>query len=573
MSARYILVEGVNIYANVLDTNQISVIRGGSFLLKDAIIAIEDECKDCLDSLSLGASSGLFRMKSSADNPDGLMDKIKGILEREPYATQTFTIESCKAENLLVAKEQLLGQLRVRQLNSATLAPDLFTPDCKGVSDWHGVRPKGTDKDCVSYRPPGEKPTTVYISRSEKLRWKYGRYKEREVGQSYHLEEVKRLCVGELCEIRDQESYKALKKDLGKWSYCRELGHIADSKRCEPARPDYPRPLYPKLDGKIAVFYADGNSFTKIQRRYIDQEGEGAQKDFDLTIRGKRAQLLADLLGEMLKEDGRFPHIKTRSLNNVQEGEQSQWVKALRLETLLWGGDELMFVMPAWIGFEFVQMFFEKTADWEIGGQQLSHSAGLVFCSAKTPIRIVRELARMIADDIKERTDKKGGKRNAWDYMVLESIDYPTHRDYPRFLQERYGSITVHRPICLPEKGNVWAQASRGLKKALQDNLPIRQLYRLVQAITRKMPEELFRSNDMEVPKSWPVQKPETLLEKLEERMLNLCDDRDKLITACKRFAELFGLDINDDRERAWLWLHLLELREYIAPRREKEEG
>ena len=37
MDQHYILVEGINIYANVFDTNQLSVIRGSSFLLKRAI--------------------------------------------------------------------------------------------------------------------------------------------------------------------------------------------------------------------------------------------------------------------------------------------------------------------------------------------------------------------------------------------------------------------------------------------------------------------------------------------------------------------------------------------------------
>ncbi len=589
MSYHYILVEGVNIYANVLDTNQLSVIRGSSFLLKDGIAAVEIELQGHLKPLSVGASSGLFRI-SSTISPDAIVEDVCDILSSRhkdcPFATQTFIIETCEAEDLLQAKEQLLGQLRVRQLRSATLAVDDTPPGgSTAVSEWHGVRPAGTDEDKVSYRPPGEAEKEIRISHSEKCRWDYGRNKERERGQSYHLEEVERLCPGDgVCAIKNDTEYRKLNKRLAKWHFCRELGHIADSTRPEPVSDqdktpaaDHSQPLYPKLHGKIAVFYADGNSFTKIQRKIIErsdskkkeQEQEKAQIDFDLTIRGNRAKLLAKLLEDMLEGD--LPDMKTWSLHNVQSGQRSQDVPALRFETLLWGGDELMFVLPAWAGFEFAQRFFRYTCGWKTGDYELSHSAGLVFCSAKTPIRIARDLAQMIADDIKQRTDRNDGKRNAWDYMVLESIDYPTHRDYRRFLWERYGDISKYRPQCLPGEGGIcWKTRSDDLKAALRDNLPVRQLYRLGQAITREAPEILFHPEGSEPPGEWPVKSPKTLLEKLENRLLELAQHSGKLRDACRDLAALLGVSLDDDRQRAWLWLHLLELREYIAPRHEE---
>ncbi len=582
---KYLLVEGVNIYANVLDTNQLSVIRGSSFLLKDGIAAIETELQGHLKPLSVGASSGLFKVQDGVDL-ESVRDRVRMILSSRhkdcPFATQTFIIETCEAKDLLQAKEQLLGQLRVRQLRSATLAVDDTPPGgSTAVSEWHGVRPAGGPEDKVSYNPPGESRKEIRISHSEKCRWDYGRDKERERGQSYHLEEVERLCQenGKYA-IDDRGAYEALKKQLAKWHFCRELGHIADSTRPAPdsgtnsaPAENYPRPLYPKLHGKIAVFYADGNSFTKIQRKIIDrsddEEKEQAQIDFDRTIRGNRAKLLAALLEDMLEGD--LPDMKTWSLHNVHEGEKSQDVPALRFETLLWGGDELMFVLPAWAGFEFAQRFFRYTCGWKTGGYELSHSAGLVFCSAKTPIRIARDLAQMIADDIKQRTDRNGGKRNAWDYMVLESIDYPTHRDYRRFLRERYGDIRNYRPQCLPgEAGICWKTRSDDLKAALRDNLPVRQLYRLGQAITREAPEILFHPEGSEQPGEWPVKSPKTLLEKLENRLLELAQNPGELRDACRDLAALLGVSLDDDRQRAWLWLHLLELREYIAPRREE---
>lgn len=66
MAQSYILVEGINIYENLFDTNQLSVIRGGSFLLKQAIVHIKDhsDFKGKFTALSTGASLGLFLVNS-----------------------------------------------------------------------------------------------------------------------------------------------------------------------------------------------------------------------------------------------------------------------------------------------------------------------------------------------------------------------------------------------------------------------------------------------------------------------------------------------------------------------------
>ena len=62
MTQFYILVEGINIYANVFDTKQLSVIRGSSFLFKKAIDHLTEHAaiKDKFIALSTGASSGLY---------------------------------------------------------------------------------------------------------------------------------------------------------------------------------------------------------------------------------------------------------------------------------------------------------------------------------------------------------------------------------------------------------------------------------------------------------------------------------------------------------------------------------
>ncbi len=570
MTKHYLLIEGINIDANVFDTNQLSVIRGSSFLLRDAILNLANKFSTQLTPLSLGGSSGFFETTDS--NIHSLVTTIQSELETPPCSTVPFIIEHCQAKDPKSAKETLLAQLRIRQLRAATIVPDTPATSNSGASHWHGVRPQGSQDAQVRYAPPDGTEEITLISSSEKQRWDHGRNRERVKGQSYHLDELTQLHETEDCAALKNGSYKELEERLKKYGFCRELGHIADSRQTPENTLE--QPIYPKLDGKVAIFYADGNDFGKRQRERLKSDNPAqAQQEFDRGLRCCRSKLLTTLLQDMLDNDALFPDMKTRSLHNVKPGEISSWQKALRLETLLWGGDELMFVMPAWIGFAFVQRFFELTNSWLDINEPLTHSAGLVFCSAKTPIRITRDLARMIADDIKQRTEKNGGKRNAWDYMVLESIDYPTDLDYQRFLHKRYGEqITPYRPICIPGEKSNWTSIYPCITRLIRKVLPTRQLYRLAHTITHNTPETLWGDN-VEAPSPWPPPEPDTgtnppLQIQLEQRLLSVIEDTTRLDDGLDQLAKLFGLKIDRLPQRAWLWLHLVELRDYIAPQR-----
>jgi len=134
MSQFYILVEGVNIYASIFDTNQLSVIRGTSFLYKQAIDEVTETLKDELTPISTGASSGLYYLneKFNIDNIDSTKLAANIALKLNKPAIYKgiellpFIVECCKAEDLLVAKEQLYTQLRIRQMQSP-----VFCSRCK----------------------------------------------------------------------------------------------------------------------------------------------------------------------------------------------------------------------------------------------------------------------------------------------------------------------------------------------------------------------------------------------------------------------------------------------------------
>jgi hypothetical protein len=88
------------------------------------------------------------------------------------------------------------------------------------------------------------------------------------------------------------------------------------------------------------------------------------------------------------------------------------------MEVLLWGGDEIAIVVPAWAGWWTLAKFFGMAAG-DAGPNKLSYGAGLVFCHHNAPIRRVRHLA----DKLAGRAKQVSRTENRCAYQVLESFD------------------------------------------------------------------------------------------------------------------------------------------------------
>ncbi len=70
MIEQYLRIDGVNHAAVMDDTMQSSVIRGGSFLLREAVKHVAEIYGDALKALSIEASSGLFQVLSDDERED-----------------------------------------------------------------------------------------------------------------------------------------------------------------------------------------------------------------------------------------------------------------------------------------------------------------------------------------------------------------------------------------------------------------------------------------------------------------------------------------------------------------------
>jgi hypothetical protein len=133
----------------------------------------------------------------------------------------------------------------------------------------------------------------------------------------------------------------------------------------------------------------------------------------------------------------------------------------LRLEILLWGGDEMTLVVPAWQGWRVMRLFYEKARHLQFKGLPLSQRAAMIFCHHDAPILLIRQLAEdllgLTKEDIQARLDEFSRHTSlgeeekeymkaqlidhdfgdALHYLVLESFDLLSG-DTRQFLSEYY---------------------------------------------------------------------------------------------------------------------------------------
>ncbi len=169
----------------------------------------------------------------------------------------------------------------------------------------------------------------------------------------------------------------------------------------------------------MAVFYADGNAFGKLQTCHcVSPE---SQIRWDGALREKRKAFLKAFLLEA-KADPEW----------LAEG------KALKFETLLWGGDECLFVMPAHLGWRFTRRFFEHFQEWQpegFEGVTLTHSAALVYAQHHAPIHRLKRLAKDQMTEFAKSQDRKSDQLLC---VPLESFDH-LGASFEEAMRQRYG--------------------------------------------------------------------------------------------------------------------------------------
>ncbi len=375
MSNYYLRVEAVNLDNSIHDTYNISTIRGGSFMLFEAIKALEKDSSVCssLAKVSEGASIGLYKLTAASNDKEAkrIKDDVLSFLHKEaPIATfvanyYDFDCEECcgdfsKGVKTLMAKNRWAQWQRptivMPEANSSERACTLdgVRPGCHGNGD--------------------ENISSATLSRRD-----YGR------ALRNNLYEI--ILQDKTIDVKFTKDLEALSSDAQKGN----------------------------LNGKMAFIYLDGNKFGSIRDKYCTSDT--LLNKFDHVV---QEELRATILRNILKEVEILDDFKT------EFGE-------IRLETLLWGGDEIEWIVPAWLGWQVLEIFYSTNIAFEVSDKDqqamavpLTHACGIIFCNHSAPILQIRKIAHELVDCAKQEitsTPERHREGNFIQYLVLESFD------------------------------------------------------------------------------------------------------------------------------------------------------
>lgn len=351
MSRFYMHVEAVNLARFVDDTHDISTIRGGSFTLLKSIEELSERFRGRLQPISTAASQGLFFFDGEAEDTayrERLRVEVLEFLHKQTDGHATFVAAIAEEGNddFPFILEKLTAQIRRQQWRMPTIAvprPSRTDQECF-LDGWRpGTVPYGVDPDVPDAK----------ISQATSFRRRRGRVLKHSL----------------FAELLGDSKYED--------NLCaRDLGELAaDSTKGV-------------LDGRIAFIHVDGNFFGGNRRDLCTTPD--TRRLFDAAIQdGLRKPFLKTLLHQANNDVG----YQTRDA----EGNQ-----ALRIEVLLWGGDEMTLVVPAWKGWEVLSLFYEQARDFAFDGVPLSHRAVVIFCKHNAPILQIRKLAASLLDHTKQ---------------------------------------------------------------------------------------------------------------------------------------------------------------------------
>lgn len=479
----YLRMEGVNLANVIEDTQDLSTIRGGGLLLLHAVQKAKERMPH-LHEISTGASAGLFSFTAdSAEEAAKVRDDLQRYFHeheeyKDLYKHFTFVIDITeKTDDFAHDRELLLALNRYRQMQSPSLAVPAMDNKCQLPCTTDLVRPQSTLE-----RHYGK--DSQRISESVYQRRTYGK----EQKQAFYEQET---------GIPD------LKK------FASDFGSIGtDSGQGN-------------LNNKLAIIYLDGNSFGKLQ---TDCTTSLELKQFDLEIKGKRKTFLKSLFEEKIhKEDG--------WLFDGKNGDE------YRLEILLWGGDEMIFVVPAWKGWETLQFFYQQTATWKYGEKQLLHAGGLVFCHHKAHIHRITSLAKELGN-----MAKADRERNLFMVKALESFDH-IGQDTEQYFKDQAKKVTGKEDC---------------FRAFLLDG---EKMAEITSAVTDLKRAEFPRSKIYQYLKELHVGKRDDAAKTIAKAMKDSgCDE------ALKTLAEL----LYGDEMR---WLHIAELWDYLPAGENAAEG
>ncbi len=474
MAEWVVWVEAVNFASTILDTNDLATVRGGglaALFLPEAVQHALAKVADTSTCIHAGASQCAFRI-TATDAEAAIEKRVRDAIEaamraadatrgQPPHAHMMHVVavapiaEPVTEQGIEAALKLAEARGHTRQFRQWTAQPIAFNPDAKVADPLDRVRPA-----TESIFLPG-RSAAVLVSPAVKARREYGRTARQKFYASVLGDRLQRALASEPPELRFAPSFQDI---------------VADP----------PGEAGPSVRGKIAVIYADGNGFGAAR----DAVG---MIEFGRQLKPLRERLLAAIC------DWLVAGAMDKTWADVFVAENAEQERAaLRFETILWGGDEMAFVLPAWLAAAFVEGFFRHTADWAVRTRtgevhKLTHAVGVAIGNAKVPIRQLRQIAKAAADGAKEAGLRQ---HNSATFEIFESL-HPPDTGLFRWRESVFGTAAdqhyISRQWALP--GDAFADVLRRLGAivwgeqrdgASQPRFPRSQLY----AVLRKLREE-----------------------------------------------------------------------------------
>ncbi|MGB7433511.1 MAG: hypothetical protein WA921_13685 [Ahrensia sp.] len=446
----YIWLEGVDFAQHIDDTNQIAVIRGSSIALLEVGNCIDGWLTKELapdnithEKIFTGASLTLFRVDCDEVRAREIASDIRlhlagyGLIEKNnPHGTDLFKNPKFPFAYLRfvtgvapVDPANQAGSIRLAHFRAR---------EAQATGDYMPPAPPVAPQDAMcgmSRSRPADfsMPLTADQVERMSLEAKTDTYSDGTLKVSRSV--AARRYYGRRARSRFFErKFSENKEKPDPLPY----GFVNDLYELVTLGPGAEKVVLPiQVANKMAVFYADGNGFTKIREEKMGGD-EKALIDFDKAVRGVlEGKFLKGLLNELYektkKSDGqtndavstRF-HSAAYNRADDEPGDNPDHGKPrLRFELLMYGGDEIAFIVPAWLGIEIAELFFDCVKDAKAGGHDLTFKAGLALVNHKMPIREARQLAHDLAEFARR---EEGGKPvNSITIQAFESVEPPAN--------------------------------------------------------------------------------------------------------------------------------------------------
>ncbi|SMH30351.1 hypothetical protein [Azospirillum agricola] len=366
-------VAACNFDATIFDTNDLSTIRGSGLIVlrfPDRIVQRLNRDRPDLrvSAIASGASELLFRFAPLPGASDAVEELLRAMLEDRagqvgwPWTLFTYVWaverpDDRAGSDFVKRRHRLVARCNAQQYQRRTITLPPFHSDAQRVG-----RGEKVDTASVVCAFDGLRPATPGLRQKDRpvsasVRWRRG-FGVKAKGLFYEE------------ELKSNGCRPAL-------PFAWEFSDLAPTPE-ERKTHDIPE----SLAGKMALIYLDGNGFGR--RREEEGRTAAGLTGFSERVKAKRRDMLHAVLTSLEKRPGM-----------IHPGDDLA-PRRLRFETLLWGGDEVMWALPAWHAWA---VMGEVQAHLN-GGQwgELSHAAGMLIAPYKAPIKHLAALVKDLAE-------------------------------------------------------------------------------------------------------------------------------------------------------------------------------